>query len=261
MAASSPRPLAVITGASSGIGATFARHLAPRYDLLLVARRQDKLYQLAREISPSTGAKIDVLAVDLSTAEGVALVAARLAVETRFELLVNNAGFGTKGLLWETALKPQLAMHQLHVTATLRLCDAALRLLVPKNRGGIINVASVAAFIRGAGSAGYAATKTWMIAFTEGLHLELKVRKSAVVVQALCPGFTYSEFHDVAAIDRDSRAPCPLWLTADAVVARSLADFARGKLYSVPGWRYRLIVFFVTKLPWRWRVALEARRG
>jgi len=261
MAVSSPRPLAVITGASSGIGANFARHLAPRYDLVLVARRQDKLYQLAREISPSTGAKIDVLAADLSTDEGIALLEARLAVETRFELLVNNAGFGTKGFLWETAFEPQLEMHRLHVTATLRLCNTALRLLVPKNRGGIVNVASVASFIRGAGSVGYAATKTWMTAFTEGLYLELKARKSAVAVQALCPGFTYSEFHDVAAIDRESRAPRSLWLTADAVVARSLADLARGKLYSVPGWRYRLIVFFATKLPWRWRGAQGGRRG
>jgi short-subunit dehydrogenase len=254
------RPLAVITGASSGIGAAFARQLAPRYDLLLIARRERKLYELAREISPSSGAKIDVLAADLSTDQGVTALASRLAVETQFALLINNAGFGTKGLLWESPIEPQLEMHRLHVTATLRLCDVALRLLVPKRRGGIINVASVASFVRGAGSTGYAATKSWMTAFTEGLALELRSRKSPVTVQALCPGFTYSQFHDVADIPRESRAPKALWLTADEVVSRSLSDYAAGKLYSVPGWRYRLIVFFVTKLPWRMRVGLESRR-
>jgi short-subunit dehydrogenase len=255
-----PRPLAVITGASSGIGAMYARKLAPRYDLILVARRQDKLYQLAREISPSTGSKIDVLAVDLSTHSGIEVVAARLALETQFELLINNAGFGTKGLFWASPLAPQLEMVRLHITATTRLSHAALQFLVPKNRGGIINVASVASFVRGAGSAGYAASKSWMTAFTEGLAIELASAKSAVTVQALCPGFTYSEFHDTAAINRDDRAPKSLWLTAEQVVDQSLADFAARKLYSVPGWRYRLIIFLVTKLPWRWRVALESRR-
>ena len=114
--------------------------------------------------------------------------------------------------------------------------------------------------MRGAGSASYAASKSWMTAFTEGLAIELATAKSAVTVQALCPGFTYSEFHDAAAIDRDGRAPKAFWLTAEQVVDQSLADFAARKLYSVPGWRYRLIVALATKLPWRWRLALETRR-
>lgn len=255
-----PRPLALVTGASAGIGATFARRLAPTHDLILVARRLDRLRELSQELA-AQGARVTPLVADLATDAGIAAVAERIAAEPSLTLLVNNAGFGTSGVFWETDLARQDEMHRLHILATLHLCRAALAAFVPRGRGAIVNVASVAAFVRGAGSAGYGATKTWMTAFTEGLHLELRQRKSAVTVQALCPGFTYSDFHDTMGSDRSKRAPKAFWLSADHVVRDSLRGVRSGRLFVVPGWRYRLIVALSTKLPASWRVALEGSRG
>jgi len=255
----SNRTVVAITGASSGIGATFARALAPRHDLLLIARRKDRLDQLAAELSDAHGAACEVLAADLSQDGDLARVADRLRAEPRLELLVNNAGYGAHGLFWESALETQEEMHRLHVMATVRLCHAALANLVPRNRGAVINVASVAAFVRRAGGTSYGATKSWMAVFSEGLYLELRQAKSPVVVQALCPGFTYSEFHDTMGVERASLAPPAFWLSAEHVVADSLAALRTRKFLVVPGWRYRIVVALLTKLPVGLRLAIEAR--
>jgi hypothetical protein len=185
--------LAVITGASSGIGSVFARKLAPDHDLLLIARRKDRLESLAADLSAQYGSDVSVLAADLADEKGLALAANRIEGEPSLALLVNNAGFGSRGLFWED-LAVQEQMHRLHVMATVRLCYAALQVMVRKNSGGIINVASVAAFVRRAGSVSYGSTKSWMAVFTEALYLELRSIHSAVKVQALCPGFTYPSF-------------------------------------------------------------------
>ena len=253
------RLIAAITGASSGIGATFARKLAPDHDLLLIARRLDRLQELAGELASQHGTHAECLQADLTQEHDLAAVAERLAAEQRLLLLVNNAGFGTPALFWEADIATQEAMHKLHVTATLRLTHAALGSMVARNCGAVVNVASVAAFIRNARSASYCATKTWMAVFTEALYLELKSVGSSVSVQALCPGFTYSEFHDVAALDRRALAPGAFWLTAEEVVEASLDGLRRGKLFVIPGWRYRLATAVLTKLPARWRLALETR--
>lgn len=253
------RPLALITGASAGIGAEFARQLAPAWDLILVARRLEKLQALGRELE-AAGCRSEAVSADLSRDADREAVARRVAAESRLELLVNNAGFGSKGLFWEEPFEEQRRMHELHVMATLRLTHAALGAFVPRDRGAVINVASVAAFIRGPGSAGYGATKSWMTAFTEALHLELRARHSRVTVQALCPGFTYSEFHDVMRQSREERAPRSLWLSASQVVRESLAGLRAGRVYVVPSWRYRLLTACATKLPARLRMALEAAR-
>ena len=254
------RPLAVITGASSGIGSVFARKLAPSHDLLLVARREDRLKLLAGELAAASGGRADILVADLESETDVRGLAARLRSEPQFELLVNNAGFGVGGAFWEAPLEAHERMHRLHVMATLQLTHAALGVLVPKDRGAVINVASVAAFIQRPGSATYGATKTWMTAFTEGLHLDLRSRGSRVTVQALCPGFTYSEFHDTMGVTRQSRAPRSFWLDADFVVEDSLRGLRRGAVYVVPGWRYRLLTAFVTRLPRRWRLGIVPSR-
>jgi len=257
---SAPRPLAVITGASSGIGEMFARKLARSHDLLLVARREDRLKVLAAEVAAAHGGEARIMVCDLELERDVDALAKRLAAEPAFELLVNNAGFGVDGLFWEGSLIPHDRMHRLHVMATLRLCHAALRALVPRNCGAIINVASVAAFVRGTGSGSYGATKSWMTAFTEGLHLDLRSIQSKVVVQALCPGFTYSEFHDAMGVRRESKAPRGFWLSADSVVAASLDGLTHGRLYVIPGWRYKMLTALVTKLSNRVRVKFEAAR-
>jgi len=235
----------------------FARKLAASHDLLLVARRKDRLDQLGAELLADFGAVVSVLSADLTNEEELAIVAARIANFDHVELLVNNAGFGTKGSFWEADIDGQEQMHRLHVMATVRLTHAALGKMVRRNAGGIINLASVSAFLRVSGNASYAATKSWMTSFTEGLYLELKSSRSAVRVQALCPGFTYSEFHDVMHVDRDSLAPPSLWTKAEFVVDESLRCLSKGKLYVIPGWRYRTIVAFISKLPTPLRLALE----
>jgi hypothetical protein len=255
-----PRPLAVVTGASSGIGEAFARQLAPTHDLLLVARRKERLDTVASQAGALHGARAEVLVADLAEASDAARVAERLRREPNLELLVNNAGFGFHGLFWEGSIAPIEEMHRLHVLATMRLCHAALENFVPRNRGAIVNVASVAAFVRGIGSGSYGATKSWMTAFTEGLHLDLRSVKSRVVVQALCPGFTHSEFHAVMRGRHERRLPRFFWMSADQVAASSLAGLRRGRLYVVPGWKYRVITALVTKFPARLRVALELAR-
>jgi len=246
------KPLAAITGASAGLGTLFARKLAARgYDVLLVARRGDRLAQIAGEI----GAAAEPLAADLTVTSDMERVAERLA-DPRLALLVNNAGFGVQGAFATAPLEPQLQMHRLHVDCVLRLTHAALAGMVARNAGAVINVASVAGFLRSPGSASYCATKSWMIAFTEALHLEMRKTAPRVTVQALCPGFTYTEFHDVAHIDRN-KVPKWLWLSAESVVDASLAGLDRGKLIVVPGRRYQWIVALTTRLPIPWRVAME----
>ena len=171
---------------------------------------------------------------------------------------MNNAGFGSRGYLYEADPAGQEAMHRLHVLATVRLTQAALPGMVARNRGAIINVASVAGFIQGPGNVSYCATKAWMNSFSEGLAMELAGIRSAVTVQALCPGYTYSEFHDVAGMDRNE-VPRSLWMDAAFVVAESLRGLDRGRLFVIPGWRYRLIVLLIRVVP-RGLMQLAARR-
>ena len=243
------RKLAVITGASSGIGAMFARKLAARgYDLLLVARREERLRSLAVELAETYHISSDVLAADLAVDADRERVAERIRSAKNLGLLVNNAGFGTLGFFFDTDLEGQMQMHRVHVLATMHLTHAALQNLVPRGEGGVINVSSVAGFGQTAGSVSYSATKGWMNDFTAGLYAELEVQKSAVKVQALCPGFTLSEFHDTLGMDR-SPIPRSLWMTADFVVSESLRGFDNGKLFVIPGWRYKLLVMFMKTLP------------
>jgi len=242
------RPLALITGASAGIGATFARALAARgYDLILVARRKDRLEALADEIKKHHGGRAEALPADLTSDTDLLRIEERIAASD-LDLLVNNAGFGVIGRFWEADVSGQAAMHRLHVLATVRLTHAALRRMTARNRGGVINVSSVAGFLSSPGNTSYFATKRWMNGFTEGIYGELKSAGSSVKIQALCPGFTYSEFHDVAGMDR-ATIPKSLWMKAEDVVAASLAGFDRGRLFVIPGWRYKLLVVVVRLTP------------
>jgi hypothetical protein len=277
---SSERPLAVITGASSGIGAVFSRKLAARgYDLLLIARREDRLRSLASELAATYRIATDFLIADLADDADLERAADRIQTEPRLGLLVNNAGFGTNGFFFEIDVRSQEQMHRLHVLATMRLTHAALANLVPKSllkKGtdrsvhsrafsgdqglatgdrvvsplfpGVINVASVAGFAQSPMSVSYCATKTWINSFTEGVAMELSIKAPDVRMQALCPGFTLSEFHDVVGLDRSAIAQS-LWMSADFVVEESLRGFERGKLFVIPGWRYKVIVAGMKLLP------------
>ncbi|MGA3099242.1 MAG: SDR family oxidoreductase [Bryobacteraceae bacterium] len=235
---------ALVTGASAGIGATFARRLArDGYRLILVARRRERLEELARELGGA-----DVLAADLTRDDELKLVEERILAEPNLELVVNNAGFGVAGRFYRLPVEANARMHQLHVIAAMRLAHAALRAMTARDKGALINVSSVAGFGQTPGSVSYCATKAWMNSFTEGLYLELKSAGSAVKVQALCPGFTYSEFHDVMGMDR-GRVPAFLWLRAEDVVEMSLAGLARGKLFVVTGGVYKAIVVLERLIP------------
>jgi short-subunit dehydrogenase len=248
------RPLALVTGASSGIGAAFARRLARNgYSLILVARRRDRLEALARELGCA-----EVLPADLTNDDELRSVEQRIAATPDLELLVNNAGFGTTGIFFESSLTAQEQMHRLHVTATMRLSHAALGAMVPRGKGAVINVSSVAGFGTAPGSVGYSATKAWMNTFTDGLDLELKILGSAVKVQALCPGFTLSEFHDTAHMDRNT-IPEWLWMKAEDVVDASLEGLAKGDVFVVPGAIYQLLVKLESWMPRGMRAALAIR--
>ncbi len=243
--------LAVVTGASSGIGAAFARKLAARgYGLILVARREDRRRAIAEEVGDLYRVRVEAMRADLTIETDRNTVADRIRREPDLGLLVNNAGFGTLGYFFETDVESQERMHRLHVLATVSLTHAAIANLFPRGKAGtgVINVSSVAAFAPSPQNVSYHATKAWMNAFTEGLATELAGRGSPVTVQALCPGFTLSEFQDVAGIDR-ATIPASLWMTADFVVEESLRGFDRRKLIVIPGWRYKLLVATMKAIP------------
>ena len=257
--------LAVITGASSGLGVAFARKLAARgYDLLLIARREDRLRSIAREIGEQYHVRAEILAADLTDDAALTMVARRIRDAADLGLLVNNAGFGTLGYFFEADPHTQEQMHRLHVLATMRLSHAALANLVPRAEAGtgIINVSSIAAYGASPQNVSYCATKAWMNRFTEGLAIELGTRSSPVRVQALCPGFTLTEFHDTMPMDR-SRIPTSLWLNADFVVGESLRGFDRSAMFVIPGWRYKLLVWIMKLVPsglMRWGSIWAAQR-
>ena len=252
--------IALITGASAGIGATFARQLAAEgYDLALAARRTDALEQLAAEIRGKHGSAVEVITADLTRDADIDAVGQKLASSGRLTLLVNNAGFGTRGLFHQTDAAREDAMHRLHVLATERLTRAALPGLVARGAGGIINVASVAGFVPAPGNASYCATKAWMIRFTEGLYLDLRSINSPVTVQALCPGFTYTEFHEVLGVDRTKIMSPGWWMPADFVVAESIRGLKERRLVVIPGLRYKLVVGAVKLLPRSLIYAASAR--
>jgi uncharacterized protein len=255
--------LAVVTGASSGIGAAFANELAARkYDLILAARRQERLEEIARSLRQAHAVSAEVLVTDLASDAGLARLEQRVAASPDLELLVNNAGFGTSGYFYGTDAASQDQMHRLHVLATLGLTRAALPGMIARQRGAIINVSSVAGFWQAPGSVSYCATKAWMNSFTKGLALELRSIGSPVQAQALCPGFTVSEFQDKAGIK--SRVLSEnWWLTAEQVVLESLRGLDQNQLFVIPGWRYRLVVGFMKHFPAALidAAALRQRRG
>ncbi len=239
------KPVALITGASSGLGEVFARKLAARgYDLILVARREDRLRTLASALPVG----VKVVASDLAAQDGVAAVERAIRECPNLELLVNNAGFGTLKRFWEADLAGQEQMHLVHVMATMRLTHAALNVMLPRARGGVINVSSVAGFGQSDGNVSYCSTKAWMNSFSLGLDVEIRSAKSPVRVQALCPGFTLTEFHDTLGVDRGG-IPKFLWLKADFVVDESLRGLDRGKALVIPDWKYKFAVAMMKHMP------------
>jgi uncharacterized protein len=228
------RPVALVTGASAGIGRAFAYALADRgHDLVLVARDTARLEALAKEIGDAYGATCEVLTADLADATALARVEARLADPERpVDLLVNNAGFGTAGRFVEMPIEREQQEIQLNVVALVRLCHAALDAQVGRGRGGVINVASIAGYQPTPGNATYGATKAFVSSFSQALHEELK--GSGVRCMVLSPGFTRTEFQARAGID-SSEVPSFLWQEAATVVDHALRAYDKGRAVCVPG--------------------------
>lgn len=242
----STRPAALITGASAGIGLAFAEALARRgYDLWLVARREARLREIAERLATQHTVRVDFLVRDLGDSAQLRDVEALLRNEAAIELLVNNAGFGTTGVFHELDLERETAEIELNVRALVRLTHAILPRLAanpplpqPHRHRGVINVSSQASFQAGPYNATYAATKAFVTSFSEALSEE--VRDANLRIQALCPGFTRTEFHEFAKWNIDN-VPSSAWLSAQEVVEESLRAFERDQVICIPGFRYRLL--------------------
>ncbi|WP_108988200.1 SDR family NAD(P)-dependent oxidoreductase [Streptomyces coelicoflavus] len=229
---------ALITGSTAGLGAAFARRLAADgHDLVLVARDTKRLREQATELHDRHGIEAEVLTADLSTDAGIEAVAARLSdPRNPVDLLINNAGFGNKGRFLDVSMADELTMLKVHCEAVLRLTSAAVAGMRERGRGGVVNVASVAAFVpRGT----YGASKAWVVQFTQGVAKDLA--GSGVRLMALAPGFVRTEFHQRAGMGTDN-IPNWMWLDADNVVAAALTDLSRGRSLSIPDPRYKTLM-------------------
>ncbi|MCH9733615.1 MAG: SDR family oxidoreductase [Actinomycetia bacterium] len=231
-----PRPVALITGPTSGLGEGFARRYAvDGHDLVLVARDVERLERLAAELADEAGVGVEVIPADLSLADDRAKVAERLRAGVR--VLVNNAGIGTAGEFWSTELPVLQAQLDINVTAVMELTHAALPAMLADGAGTVLNVASVAGLLPGRGST-YSASKAWVVSFSEGLANGLG--GTGVGVHALCPGFVHTEFHERAGIEMAGTSSL-LWLEVDDVVRETMADLAKGKVLIIPGLQYKAL--------------------
>jgi short-subunit dehydrogenase len=227
------RPIALVTGASSGIGQAFAQHLARAgHDLVLVARDGPRLEALAKELDQQHGTQSEVCAVDLTDRAQLASVESRLRADPPVDVLINNAGFGTFGTFHELDLEVEDREVQLNITAVVRLTHAALGPMVARGKGSVLNVSSIAGVQPVPGDATYAATKAFVLNFSEALHEEL--RGTGVNLTVLCPGFTRTEFQERANYD-PAGVPKFMWQDAEVVVEAALAALAKNRAVSVPG--------------------------
>jgi short-subunit dehydrogenase len=258
------RKLALVTGASAGIGAAFARILASHgYDVALTARRADRLEALAEEIRLRYGGDTLTVPADLAEPEAPAQILDHLAAHGRtVDALINNAGYGLPGAYGDTRWEDQRAFIQVMTTAPCELAHRVIPGMVDRRFGRIVNVASLAGLIpAAAGHTLYAASKAFLVRFSQSLHLELAAE--GVHVSALCPGFTWSEFHDVNGTRALTQTSTPewLWLGADEVAATGYEAMEANRAICVPGAPNKAVAAFAKLLPEEWAMALVASQG
>ena len=249
------RRLALVTGASSGLGAEFAQQLAASgHDLVLVARSIPRLEAAAARLSADHGVAVEVLAADLLTDDGVASVSARLADRARpVSVLVNNAGFSLALPFEQNSIEAETEHLRILARTPMQLMHAALGGMLERGDGRIINVSSVSAFIpRGS----YGAAKAWLTSFSRSANLRYRPR--GVTVTAVCPGFVHTEFHQRMGANMGN-VPAWMWLDAELVVRQGLAASAAGKSVSIPSRRYATLIALSKLVPDRLAAAAGNR--
>ena len=253
----STQPLAVITGATSGLGKEYALQLAALgYDLFLVARRIELLETLKNELESKFSVSVEVMRADLSDSVQLRLLEEKVAKIENLDILINNAGYGFEGKYPVEDIDMECKMIQVHDIAPIRLCQAALGPMMRRKNGKIINVASVAAFLYGTGSAQYTATKAYLLAFSKCLQVD--VRSAGIRVQALCPGLVRTGFHGSETMkkleEKYKAIPNFIWLDCSDVVRDSLKNIMkkRHRVVFVPSFRYKIFLAILTCPLWSW---------
>jgi short-subunit dehydrogenase len=250
---------ALVTGASSGIGKAFAERLAGAgSDLVLVARNAERLQELGDELCRHGSGQVEVIAADLEDREQLAAVESRLIEPGDIDLLVNNAGYGYTGAFAEVPLAKSQGQIDCNITALTRLAHAALQAMSENGDGAILNVASGAAFIPTPQMAVYAATKAYVVHFTQALAEE--ARRDGVTISVVCPGFTRTEFQERAKYDSSS-LPDFVWQSADEVAAEALEALAAGKVVCNTGLQNKVAAQVIGLLPRSLVVGLAGRLG
>jgi short-subunit dehydrogenase len=242
---------ALITGASSGIGEAYARNLAASgYDLALVARREDRLRELADSYREQFGVTVEIVPADLTQDEDIDRVAAYIKESDDLSMLVNSAGFSYLGYFADFPLQQNLDMLKLHLEANLRLSYAAVHKMREKQHGAIITVSSIMAFLPTANNATYNATKAFLLSFCDALSHE--EQENNIRVQVICPGFTRTNLFDAAGVDTSSFTgfvPSFAWMQPDEVVIASLSALGRKKRVVIPGYFNRIFWAFLVFPP------------
>ena len=243
---SDDRPCALVTGATSGIGAAFASRLAQKgFDLILHGRRQKELMDRAKNLERIYSTSVEIIIAELSRPDEIRKVEERINSLDRLDMLVNNAGYWEPGFFWEHSPDSLEAMIMVHNVAPVRFIRAALPHMLERDKGDIINVSSLGAYLNMVTLENYGATKAYLISFTESLHVALM--GTGIRVQALTPGFTVTEFHSRLGADftKEQRT----WMQPEEVVDESLRALGKGPVVCIPGFKRRFIVKLASMLP------------
>lgn len=239
------KKLAVITGASSGIGRSFAKKFASLgYDLILIARNKERLSALAKDVKGSYNSSAEILSHDLSDENQIKYIEKILTQKDNIDVLVNSAGFGLNEKFYKTPIEKSMAMIRVHIIAIVRLTRAVLPIMIKNDSGTIINVSSMGAFIMFPNNLIYSATKTFINTFSE--HLKLELEDTNIIVQAICPSYTRTNFYNTPefkGLDL-SAVPERLWYTPDKLVEISLNSLSKKKVICIPGIINKLAVIF-----------------
>jgi short-subunit dehydrogenase len=238
------KELAVITGASGGIGRSYARQLAARdYDLILSGRRRDVLNELAEEIKSAYHVGVEVRTADLSDEQSLLQFASYLQSFAKPDMLIHSAGFGSLDEFLKEDVTRQLEMVRVHISATIQLMHAVIPAMMERHSGAVIVVSSLGAFFPAPQSSLYAGTKAFLNAFMESVHMEFQ--NTGISLQCLCPGFTRTNFQKKSAFLKTIRSWPFLWMNSDEVVETSLKQLNNGKVLCIPGTGNRMLKWFI----------------